>query len=278
APGADIANLDRVNLQLSETVKYRGVMGPISGPTAEKYEKQIADQFQIKYDEVIFGNTLFKNLGGGRFEEVSDKAGLETFWPWGIAVGDFDNDGFEDVFLPSGMGYPFPYWPNYLMMNKGDGTFANRARAEGIEPPARGQTMSELIGGREPARSSRCAAAADFTNTGRLDIVAHNFNDQPYVFKNQFPRRNYIAFRLTGTKSNRDAIGALVTLHMGSEVMVRQVQAAGGYLSQSSNALHFGLGDRSKVDRAEIRWPSGQRQTIERPDVNKLHRIKEPAE
>jgi hypothetical protein len=278
APGADLANIDPGNLQLSETVKYRGIMGPVSGPTAEKYEKQIADRFQIKYDEVIFGNTLFKNLGGGQFEEVSEKAGLETLWPWGIAVGDFNNDGFEDVFLPSGMGYPFPYWPNYLMMNQGNGTFANRARAEGIEPPVRGQTMDELIGGRAAARSSRCAAVADFTHTGRLDIVTNNFNDQPYFFKNQFPRRNYIAFRLSGTKCNRDAIGAVVRLHMGREVMVRQVQAAGGYLSQSSNELHFGLGDRDKVDLVEIRWPGGDRpQRIENPDLNKQHRIKEPA-
>jgi hypothetical protein len=170
------------------------------------------------------------------------------------------------------MGYPFPYWPNYLMMNKGDGTFANRARTEGIEPPARGEYLKELIGRRRAARSSRCAAVADFTNTGRLDIVTNNFNDEPYFFKNQFPKKNYIAFRLRGTKSNRDAIGALVTLHVGKEMMVRQVQAAGGYLSQSSNALHFGLGDRSHVDWVEIRWPRPNRrpQKIEHPEINKL--------
>jgi hypothetical protein len=275
-PGADPADIQPANLKLSETKKYKGIMGPVGGPRAEEYEKKVADRFQIQYDQVIFGNTLFKNLGGGKFEEVSDPAGLETMWPWGIAVGDFDNDGFEDIFLPSGMGYPFPYWPNYLMMNKGDGTFANRTRAEGIEPLPRGQNLDEPIGGRRAARSARCAAVADFTNSGRLDIVTNNFNDQPYYFKNQFPRRNYLAFRLLGTKSNRDAIGAVVTLHLGPEVMVRQVQAAGGYLSQSSNALHFGLGDRTLVDRVEIRWPSGLRQTIKTPALNQMHRITEP--
>jgi hypothetical protein len=275
-PGADPADIQLANLKLSETKKYKGIMGPIGGPRAEEYEKKVADRFQIQYDQVIFGNTLFKNLGGGRFEEVSDQAGLETMWPWGIAVGDFDNDGYEDVFLPSGMGYPFPYWPNYLMMNKGDGTFANRTRAEGIEPLPRGQNLDEPIGGRRAARSARCAAVADFTHSGRLDIVTNNFNDRPCFFKNQFPPRNYLGFRLVGTKSNRDAIGAVVTLHMGREVMVRQVQAAGGYLSQSSNALHFGLGDRTQVDRVEIRWPSGERQTIKNPAINQLHRITEP--
>jgi hypothetical protein len=274
-PGADPATFEIANLRMSETKKYAGIMGPIRGPDAAKYEKRVADQFQIRYDQVIFGNTLFKNLGGGKFEEVSDQAGLETLWPWGIAIGDFDNDGYEDLFLPSGMGHPFPYWPNYLMMNKGDGTFVNRSRAEGIEPPARGVMLEERIGGKLAPRSARCAAVADFSNSGRLDIVTNNFNDQPYFFRNQFPQRNYLAFRLTGKKSNRDAIGALVTLHMGSEVMVRQVQAAGGYLSQSSNALHFGLGSRASVDRAEISWPSGHRQTIEKPILNKLHKITE---
>ncbi len=65
-------------------------------------------------------------------------------------------------------------------------------------------------------------------------------------------------------------------IHMGKEVMVRQVHAAGGYLSQSSRTLHFGLGDRSKIDRVEIRWPSGLRQNIDNPAINTLHRLTEP--
>jgi hypothetical protein len=277
-PGADPSALTVGMLRLSETKKYKGLMGPVGGPAAQEWEQKVADRFQIRYQAVVFGNTLFKNLGGGKFEEVSDAAGMETMWPWGIATGDFDNDGHEDVFLPSGMGYPFPYWPNYLMMNNGDGTFTDRARREGVEPPARGEHLDEPIGGRPAARSSRCAAVADFTGTGRLDVVTNNFNDRPYLFKNQFPRKNYIAFRLTGTKSNRDAIGAVVKMHRGKEVMVRQVQAAGGYLSQSSGAVHFGLGDRGEVDRVEIRWPRGRRQTVERPAINQTHKITEPSD
>src|SRR5262249_47351893 len=155
----------------------------IFGPYVRKAEQRVKEELNIRYDEVVFGNTLFKNLGKGRFAEVSDAAGIETFWPWGIATGDFDNDGYEDVFLPSGMGYPFFYWPNRLMMNNGNETFTERSVEEAIEPPPGGRYLERTIRGRKASRSSRCAAVADFTGTGRLDIITNNFNDYPYYFK-----------------------------------------------------------------------------------------------
>jgi hypothetical protein len=233
-------------------------------------------EFKIHTNEVVFGNTLFKKLPTGKFAEVSDKANMETFWPWGISTGDFDNDGYEDVFLPAGMGFPYGYWPSSLMMNNGDETFTDRAETAGIEPPPGGRYLREKIGGKEAARSSRCAAVADFDGDGRLDLIVNNFNDHPYYFRNHYPRKNYIAFRLTGSRSNRDAIGAVVRVYMGDEVMVRQVHAAGGYLSQSSRTVHFGLGDRTKIDRVEIRWPSGHSERIDNPAINKLHPRTEP--
>jgi hypothetical protein len=259
------------------TRKFSHVMGFAYEQEQEAREKEkiLAVVSRLKYNEVLFGNTLFKKVGGNKFEEVSDKAGMETWWPWGIATGDFDNDGFEDVFLPSGMGYPFQYWPNALMMNNGDETFSDRAAELGVEPPPGGRYLDNEIGGRLATRSSRAAAAADFTNSGRLDLIVNNFNDRPYYFRNHFPRKNYISFRLQGTKSNRDAIGALVHLHMGKEVMVRQVHAAGGYLSQSSRTLHFGLGDRDHIDRVEILWPRGLRETIDHPAINTRHELTE---
>jgi len=263
--------------------KYKHVTGPGSeyeAIPAEK-ERETADYFKVKYDEVLFGNTFFRNLGNGKLEEVSDKAGLETLWPWGCATGDFDNDGYQDIFISSGMGYPFFYWPNALMMNKGDGTFTDRARDFGIDPPPGGPYQDLTIRGpdgkkRHPARSSRAAATADFDHDGRLDLVVNNFNDRPYYYRNNFPKKNYIAFRLTGTKSNRDAIGALVRLHIDKEVMLRQVDPSMGYLAQSSRTLHFGLGDRTTIDRVDIQWPSGIRQTIQGPDINRLHEVTEP--
>jgi hypothetical protein len=262
-------------------VKYPDVSGgarqfPHLSPDVEDQVQRLNAALHIKADEVVFGNTFFKNLGGGKFEEVSDRAGLETFWPWGIVAGDFDNDGYEDVFLASGMGYPFFYWPNALLMNNGDETFSDHSRAEDVEPPARGIYQEQPLAGKPAARSSRAAAVADFRGVGRLDIVVNNFNDRPYYFQNQFPPRTYVQFRLRGTRSNHDAIGAVLRLYTRDGVMTRQVEPAGGYLSQSSKTVHFGLGGLARVQRVEIRWPSGRRQTISRPALNQCHDVEEP--
>jgi hypothetical protein len=225
----------------------------------------------------MFGrNQLYRNDGNGQLAEISDKAGLETFWPWGIATGDFDNDGHEDVFVPSGMGYPFYYWPNALLMNQGDGTFRDRAAEMGIEPVPRGPLFPQPMAGRPAARSSRCAVAGDFDGDGRLEVVTNNFNDQPYYFKSRFPQKHYVAFRLRGTQSNRDAVGAVVRLYRGGQVLTRQVHGAGGYLSQATKTVHFGLGDRPDIDRVEIIWPSGLRQRLGAVAADALHDIGEP--
>jgi hypothetical protein len=283
--------IDPAKTQDNLRKKYPHVMGAMyfRKPEAADGEKLFADAFKIKYDEVLFGNSLFKRLPSGQFEEVSDKAGMETWWPWGVATGDFDNDGFEDVFIPSGMGHPYYYWPNALMMNNGNETFTDRAAQYGIEPPPGGPFLDKKFGDKRAPKSSRCAAVGDFDGDGRLDLVVNNFNGSAFYYRNDFPRKNYVAFRLTGGmaegdrpgahKSNRDAVGALVRIHVGDEVMMRQVQAAGGYLSQSSLEVHFGLGDRTKIDYAEILWPGRKApQRIDNPAINTLHPVKEPGE
>ncbi len=273
---------------VEEKQKYHHMFIPDSkenDPGALEFERKITDVIHLPYDRVVFGNTFHHNLGGGKFEEISDKAGLETFWPWGIATGDFNNDGYEDVFVPSGMGYPWDYWPNRLLMNNGDGTFSERSREEGLEPPARGVYLDEKVRGTPLVRSSRAAAVADFDGDGRLDIVVNNFNHEAYYYKNESPPRHYVAFRLSGGQgkepregrwSNRDAVGAEVRLYAGGQVMTRQVNPAGGYLSQSSKTVHFGLGDRTQIDKVEIRWPSGKVQTLEKPAADTLLDVAEP--
>jgi hypothetical protein len=258
--------------------KYPTRYGPLwrNDPVQIQMDKEFEKWMDYKPDDVVYGNVFYRNEGDGTFKEVSDQVGLETFWPWGIAIGDFDNDGYEDVFLPSGMGFPYYYWPNQLLMNKGDGTFREKAEQMGLEPPPRGKMLSQNIGNRPAPRSSRCAVVGDFRGVGRLDLVVNNFNDQPYYFKNEMPRRNFVQFRLRGTKCNRDAIGAVVRLHQGDKVMTRQVNPAGGYLSHSSRVLHFGLGDRPQIDRVEITWPGGKVQDLGAVAANKVHDVVEP--
>jgi hypothetical protein len=267
--------------------KYATRYGPLwtQDPVQVEQDEELQQRMGYRNADVVFGNVFYRNEGGGKFTEVSDQAGLETFWPWGIATGDLDNDGWEDVFLPSGMGYPYYYWPNQLLMNQADGTFRERAAEMGIEPPPRGKLFPQPINRKPAARSSRCAVTGDFRGVGLLDLVINNFNDQPYYFKNQSPRRNYVAFRLRGTtfersgpgkKSSRDALGAVVRLYQGDKVLTRQVQGAGGYLSQSSRTVHFGLGDRPTIDRVVITWPTGATQELQGIAANTTHEIVEP--
>jgi enediyne biosynthesis protein E4 len=276
--GPDFKHISQQLAKRSERKKFGWYNGPNveSKPHLIGEEMTLAREIGFSHQEVIFGNAFFRNEGNGKFSEISDEVGLETFWPWGISTGDFDNDGYEDLFLPSGMGYPFYYWPNYLLMNDGQEKFLNKSEEAGIEPPVRGIHLSTPIAGKQAARSSRSAATADFDGDGRLELVVNNFNDQPYFFKNQYPQKNYVSFRLQGTKSNRDAIGAIVRLHQGKKIMTRQVLAACGYLTQSSRTVHFGLGDQTTIDKVEILWPSGERQELTQVDANRRHDVVEP--
>jgi hypothetical protein len=267
--------------KVKEDRKYEKFFGPLledPGFKDRQMEEVFAEKAKIPYATTFFGSGLYRNTGTGRFEEVSGKTGAETFFPWGIANGDFDNDGFEDAYLPSGMGYPWQYWHSAYLANNGDGTFTDRAAAAGLDPPPGGPLLGMRIGNTEATRSSRSAAVADFDGDGRLDLAVNNFNDRAFLFMNRWPQRNWIALRLEGRRGNRDAVGAVVRIRAGKRILIGLVQAAGGYLAQSSKTVHFGLGESDAVESCEIRWPGGRVQTIEAPETNRVHRIVEPTE
>src|SRR5205823_522085 len=130
----------------------------------------------------------------------------------------------------------------------------------------------------------RAVVMADLFNRGVLDVVVANQNGPLVLYKNTVvPGRDWIQFRLAGTKSNRSAIGALVRVYWtmkGEDRTLQQVQVVSGgngYAAQNMRRLHFGLGENAKIDKVVIQWPSGQEQTLTAPKLNTLHTIEEPA-
>jgi hypothetical protein len=123
---------------------------------------------------------------------------------------------------------------------------------------------------------SRGAAFGDLDGDGRVDIVVNNLDDQPTVLLNRSESGNWIALKLVGRRSNRDAVGARVTITAGGRKQVAVLQAGHSYLSQSDMKLHFGLGAMKKIDTIEIRWPRGQLQRLSDVTPNQVLRIEEP--
>lgn len=247
----------------------------------------------------IFGNAFYQGTGPGKFVEVSDHLNAETYWPWGPSVGDLNADGFEDVFVTTGMGYPFGYSVNSVLLNENGVRFFDAEFVVGVEPRARGRVVKNYFtldcAGEDKDHpqckgetgkvaiqgtlSSRSAAVFDLDGDGDLDIVTNEINDPPQVFVSNLAEKrkvNWLGVRLKGTRSNRDGLGALVTLQAGSSPQLRLADGKSGYLSQSSMPLYFGLGD-ARADRLQIKWPSGAVQEVSDLKPNTIMEVTEPA-
>jgi hypothetical protein len=247
----------------------------------------------------IFGNSFYQNQGNGKFVEVSDRIGAETYWPWGITVADLNADGYEDVFVTAGMGYPFRYAGNSLLLNDAGQRFEDSEFVLGLEPPKDNRIEKVYfsldcdgedkdnplarhkkgIWGVVASTSSRSSVAFDLDDDGDLDLVTNDFNDHPRVLISNLSEKkqiHYLKVKLVGTTSNRDGLGALVKVHCGSKTYTRYNDGKSGYLSQSSMPLYFGLGEATKIDLIEVAWPSGRKQTLsEGIPTNKLLTITE---
>jgi hypothetical protein len=184
---------------------------------------------------------------------------------------DFDNDGWPDLLLANGHVYPEGdkqhlgsnfQEPKILYHNSGKGTFTDISADAGS--------------GITKATSARGLAVGDLWNDGRLSAVIINMNSLPCLLVNQIKSANHwIAFRTTGTKSNRDGIGARISLQAGGRMRVDEVRSGSSYSSNSDIRVHFGLGPTDKVDFVQIRWPSGLLERFESLPVDRIHVLKE---
>ena len=201
--------------------------------------------------------------GDGTFEDVTFKSGIgnQTYSSlgWGVEWIDVDNDGDEDLFFCNGHVYPEADHPDLdttyaqkaqLFENVGNGKFVNVTQGLGDD------FYKPHVG--------RGCVAGDLDNDGDLDLVLNNLNSRPTLLRNDGGNaRHWLQLVLVGTRSNRMAIGAEARLAAGTLHELKGVFSASSFLSQNSTVLHFGLGDNSKADWVEIRWPSGARTILE---------------
>jgi hypothetical protein len=238
----------------------------------------------------IFGNAFFRHNADGTFTEVSDQVGAENYWPWGPSVGDLNADGFDDVFIASSMNFPFRYGVNSVLLNNRGTAFFDSEFILGVEPRRdrrtakpwftldcaaadRGNKYCEQLGVLDKAvvwaaLGSRSSAIFDVDGDGDLDIVTNEFHDGPMVLVSNLTTRtsiNYLAVKLAGAKSNRDGLGATVTVRAGGRSYVKVHDGQSGYLSHSLIPLYFGLGEAKSVEEIAVTWPTGRRQVLPGP-------------
>ena len=191
---------------------------------------------------------------------------------WGTGFVDFDNDGWADIFVASGHVYPqvdsianniSKYkQPMFLFRNKGDRTFEDITRTTGLSSV--------------PLASRRGAAFGDVKNDGNIGILVLNVGAPPSLFIQDVPSpRHRVLFRLVGTKSNRAAIGARVTITGGGMTQFNEVRGGGSYLSQNDLRIHFGLGEAKVMETVSIRWPNGNTETLRNVGADAIYTITE---
>ncbi len=200
---------------------------------------------------------LYRNLGGGFFEDVTRRAGAgRSAFPhvnWGVGFVDFANDGRRDIFIAHGhllenieeidprASYRVP---NTLLLNTGDGRFADVSDRSGS--------------GLKVVECSKGAGFDDLTNDGRIDAVILNANSRPTILRNESDTGNrWLQLRLRGVTASRDGVGAKVTVAAGDLTQVAEVHSGRGYQSHYGTRLHFGLGRRERVDQVAVRWIGG---------------------
>lgn len=258
------------------------------------------------------GNSLYRNIGDGKFRNVSEQAGVEMGrWAWSSDAWDFDHDGYADLYIANGYisgpaerrraqgdlasffwrqvvakspdnAIPSPKyelgWNAINELIRSDGSW-NGCERNVFYANNRDGTFSEVSGaiGIDFPDDSRAFALADLDHDGRLEMILKNRNaPQLRVLRNVMKDvGNSIVLRLRGQRSNRDAIGAAVTVEAGALRQTKYLQAGSGFLSQHSKELFFGCGKAEGNVRASIRWPSGLTQNLDNLRVNQRIEVQE---
>jgi hypothetical protein len=224
--------------------------------------------------------SLYHNLGGDTFEDATFSAGLglhTRYLGWGCGFFDFDNDGWPDILICNGHVYP------EVEELKTEAGYAQRKLLYRNLRNRRFEDVSMLAGpGISDPIAARGCAFGDFDNDGDLDIVVNPVNDYPQLLRcDSQTGNNWIKIRTIGTKSNRSGIGARLkcVTHVSGEPkphqQIDEVRSGGGYFSQNDLRVHFGLGKAEKVELLEIRWPSGQIDTLKDVKPNQIIYVKE---
>jgi hypothetical protein len=245
------------------------------GVTAGDYDR---DGWLDIFKSNFSGDTssLYHNTGKGIFDDVTFSAGLglNTRWlGWGCSFVDVDNDGWPDIFLVNGHVYPevekLTTEAGYaqrkvLYHNLQNGRFADVSdkAGEAIMQP----------------NASRGAAVGDYDNDGDMDILINSVNGPPELLRaDSSNQNNWLAIKTIGVKSNRDGIGVRIKLLTLDGSQIDEVRSGGSYYSQNDLRVHFGLGRNQRVKTIEIRWPSGQVDTLTDLAANQFVTVKEGA-
>jgi len=210
---------------------------------------------------------LYRNTGKGLFEEKSAEMGIAAvlgqYTSWSGNFLDYDHDGVLDVFIVNGDAHHLEPEEDTLFRGQGGRPFVDVSAASG---PA---FKLKAVG--------RGSAAGDFDDDGDLDLLVLNLNGPARLYRNDGGNRsNWIMVRTVGTTGNRDGIGARIRVKSGGTTQVRDIRSSSGYLSQSDPRAHFGVGISKKVDRIEVRWPSGRTSTLNNVKVNQVVTVTEP--
>lgn len=217
------------------------------------------DLFIPRGTDIGYKQTLYRNNGDGTFTDVSDQSGLGVVSNNRAAVwGDFDNDGYLDLYVVNSGSDPEGKGPNYLYRNNHDGTFSDVALETGVQ---------SLVISR-----GRGAAWGDYDNDGFLDLFVTNGEDNTdfirgpqFLLHNGGNENNWLKVKLVGTVSNRQGLGAKVTVQTGRVKQYREMNGADGHFyGQGSTPLHFGLGAARRIQGITVQWPSGLIQSVRR--------------